>query len=79
MPAQGHVLVWGTPAGEGRASDTKGWYQQLKAWWIADKAVRRQARMTALHARWDARHETVRPMHAAAATEVATMLYGLRQ
>jgi hypothetical protein len=72
-------LAWGTQAGEGRVSDAKGWYRRLNAWWAAQKAARRQARMTALHARWDAMHETVRLMHAEAATEVATMLYGLSQ
>jgi hypothetical protein len=83
MRAQGHILIWGTPAGEGHASDVKGWYQQLSAWWAAQKAARRQARMTALHARWDATHEAVRPLRAEATAQgaltVATMLYGLSQ
>jgi hypothetical protein len=88
MRAHGHVLVWGTHAGEGRASDAKGWYQQLKAWWAARKALRRQARLAALHACRDARHEAMRPLRAEAAPEmaaaqgalmVATMLYGLSQ
>jgi hypothetical protein len=83
MRAQGHVLVWGTQAGEGCASDAKGWYQPLKAWWIAHKAARRQARMAALEARWDAQHEAVRPSGAEAAAQgalrVATLLYGLSQ
>jgi hypothetical protein len=88
MRAQGHVLVWGTPAGERRASDAKGWYQKLCDWWAARNALRRQARRAALHACWDAGHETVRPLRAEAAPEmaaaqgtltVATMLYGLSQ
>jgi hypothetical protein len=83
MRAQGHILVWGTPAGEGRASDANEWYQQLKAWWAAHKAARRQARMAALDACWDAKHENVRPLRAEAAAQgaltVATMLYGLSQ
>ena len=83
MRAQRHVLVWGTHAGKGRASEAKGWYQQLKAWWTAHKAAREQARMAALDACWDAMHEAVRPLRAEAAAQgaltVATMLYGLSQ
>ena len=83
MRAQGHILVLGTHAGEGRARDSKRWYQQLSAWWAAHTAARRQARMTALHACWDAQHEAVRPLHAEAAAQdaltVVTMLYGLSQ
>ena len=86
--APGHVLVWGTQAGTGRASDANGWYQQLKAWWAAHNAARRQARLAALDAWWDGQHEAVRPLRAEAAPEmaaaqgaltVATMLYGLSQ
>ena len=86
MRAQGHGLVWGTHAGEGRSSEAKGWYQQLKEWWAARKAAREQARLAVLDACWDARHESVRPLRAEAAPEmaaaqgaltVATMLYGL--
>jgi hypothetical protein len=76
-------LVWGTQAGKARASDAKGCYQQLKAWWAAYKATRQQARITALEARWDATDEAVRPLHAEAAAQaaltVATLLYGLSQ
>ena len=83
MRAQGHVLDWGMPAGEGRAKDAKRWYQRLNAWWAAQTAARRQARMAALEARWDAQHETVRPVGAEAAAQgalrVATLLYGLSQ
>jgi hypothetical protein len=88
MRAHGHVLVWGTHAGKAPASDAKSWYQKLKAWWAARKALRRQARLAALDACWDATHEAVRPLRAEAAAEmaaeqraltVATLLYGLSQ
>ena len=88
MRAHGHVLVWGTHAGERRATAAKGWYQQLREWWVVRKAARRQARFAALGACWDARHEAVRPLRAEAAPEMAaargaltmaTMLYGLNQ
>jgi hypothetical protein len=79
-------LVWGTHAGEGRAKDAHGWYQQLTAWWAARKALRRQARPAALDACWDAKREAVRPLRAETAPEMAaaqgaltmaTLLYGL--
>jgi hypothetical protein len=83
MRAQGHILVWGTPAGKRRVRDANGWYQQLKAWWTAHKAEPEHARMAALDACWDARHERVRPLRADATAQgaltVATMLYGLSQ
>jgi hypothetical protein len=83
MRAQGHSLVWETPAGEGRASDANGCYQRLKAWWAAQKAARRQAQMAALEACWDATHERVRPLPAEATAQGAltmvSMLYGLSQ
>ena len=83
MPAQEHILVWETLAGEGRASDANGCYQRLKAWWAAQKAARRQARMTALDACWDATHEAIRPLRAEATAQGAltmvSMLYGLSQ
>ena len=88
MQAHGHVLVWGTHAGERRARDAKGWYQQLRAWWAARTAAREQARRVALQACWDAQHEAVRPLRAEAAPEMAaaqgaltmaTLLYGLSQ
>jgi hypothetical protein len=86
MRAHGPVLVWGTHAGEGRASDAKGWCQQLQAWWAARTAVRKQARRATLNACWEAQHEAIRPLRAEAALEmaaaqraltVATMPYGL--
>jgi hypothetical protein len=88
MRAHGHILVWGTHAGEGRARDAKGWYQQLKEWWAARTAAREQARLAALNTCWDAQHEAMRPLRAEAAPDmaaaqraltVAALLYGLSQ
>jgi hypothetical protein len=59
MPAHGHTTVWGTHIGVGRATDTKGWYQQLKEWWADHKTARREANHAALKARWDAKREAV--------------------
>jgi hypothetical protein len=82
MRAHGQTTVWGTPIRVGRATNSQGWYQQLKAWW----AARREAKLATLSARWDARREVVTPFRAEAAPEmaaahstlsVATMLYGL--
>ena len=64
MQAHGHTTVWGTLSGVGRASATRGWYQRLKDWWAARMAVRREAKLAALVARWDATHEAVRPLPA---------------
>jgi hypothetical protein len=88
MRSHGHATVWGTHSGVGHTKDAKCWYQQLKEWWAAHNAARRQQRLAALHACWDARHEAVRPLRAEAAPEmaaaqgaltVATILYGLSQ
>jgi hypothetical protein len=88
MRAHGQATVWGTHVGVGRTRDAKGWYQQLGDWWAAHKAARRQARLAALDARWDAQREAAQPLRADAAPEmavaqgaltVATMLYGLSQ
>jgi hypothetical protein len=85
MRAHGHATVWETHLGIGRARDAKGWYHRLREWWAAHTAAHRQARLAALDACWDARHEAVRPLRAEAAPEmaaaqhalsVATMLYG---
>jgi hypothetical protein len=86
MRAHGHVLVWGTHIGAGRANDGAGWLQPLRDWRAARKAAHRQARLAALDTCWDAQHEAVRPLRADAAPEMATaqraltvasMLYGL--
>jgi hypothetical protein len=67
MHINGHTTVWGTHIGIGRVTDSKGWYQQLTEWWAAHKAVRQEAKLASLRARWDARCEAVRPLHADAA------------
>jgi hypothetical protein len=70
MHTNGHTTVWGTHIGIGRARDTKGWYQQLREWWAAHKTVRQEARLAALTARWNARREVVRSLHADAAVDM---------
>ena len=70
MRAHGHASVWRTPIGVGRANDDKGWYQQLKEWWATQKAARHEAKLATLRARWDARREAVRPLHADAAVDM---------
>jgi hypothetical protein len=83
MRAHGQATVWGRHIDGSRA---RSWSQQLGAWWAAHQAARRQARLAALEARWDAQQETVRPLRAEAAPEtaaaqgaltVAVMLYAL--
>lgn len=70
MNANGHSTVWGTPIGVGRARDIKGWCYELKDWWPAHKSARREAKLAVLKARWNARREAVRPLHADAALDL---------
>ena len=70
MRAYGHVAVWRTRIGMGRATDTQGWYQQTKAWWAAHKAARHDATLATLNTRWDARREAVRPLQTDAAIDM---------
>jgi hypothetical protein len=86
MRAHGQASVWRTPIAIGQATDAKGGYQQLRAWWLARKAAREQARLAALTACWDARREALKPLRADAAAEMVAaehafstsiMFYGL--
>ena len=77
MSAHGHVLVWGTHAGKGRASDANGWSQQLQARWQAYTTARQHARRAALNACWDAAREALRRQRAETAPELAGVRYGL--
>jgi hypothetical protein len=70
MRVHGHTIVWGTQIDAGRARDVKGWYQQLKEWWAAHKAARHAAKLATLNARWDAKREAVRLLHADAAPDM---------
>jgi hypothetical protein len=70
MPANGHTTVWGTHSGVGRTRDANGWYHELKAWWAAHKAARHDARLATLTARWEAKREAVRPLHADTAADM---------
>jgi hypothetical protein len=70
MHANGHTTVWGTQIGVGRARVTKSWYQQIRDRWTAYQAARHDAKLATLRARWDARHEAVRPRHADAAIDM---------
>jgi hypothetical protein len=45
MRAPGQTSVWRTPIGIGRAREAKGWYQQLRDWWAARHAARRDAHL----------------------------------
>ena len=86
LPSHGQATVWGTPAGLDRAREGAGWRQRLRQWWGARREARRCAVLETLSHRWDPQSETVRPLRAEAALEmaaahtglsVATMLYGL--
>jgi hypothetical protein len=71
MRSHGHAIVWGVHVDIGRARGSSGWYQQLKEWWAARKSSQQQAKLAALNARWDAERETLRPVRAEAALEMA--------
>ena len=62
--------MWGTDEGAGRTGAGIGWYQHLRQWWQTHKALSQQARRNVLNARWDAKREVVRPLHAEAASEM---------
>jgi hypothetical protein len=70
MRAYGHASVWRTYIGIGRARDRKSWYHQLRSWWTAHQAARHHARLATLTARWDAKREAVRALHADAAVDM---------
>ena len=71
MRAHGQATVWGTHVGVGRTRDTKRWYQHLREWWAAHAAARRQAKLAAMRARWNAERETLKPMRVEGAPEMA--------
>jgi hypothetical protein len=88
MHTNAHPTPWGILSGIGRARESKSWYQQLRDWWTAHQAARRQASLETLHRCWDATREAVTPHRAEAAPEmavahqaisVAAMLYGLSE
>jgi hypothetical protein len=70
MRTQGPASVWKTHVGIGRAREAKGWSRQLQEWWTARKAARHDARLATINARWDARREAVRVLHADAAADM---------
>jgi hypothetical protein len=72
MRSHGHATVWGTYVGVDRARDGAGWYQWLREWWATYQVTRRQAKLEALNAYWDAKREAVRPLRAEAALEMVT-------
>jgi hypothetical protein len=87
MRTHGYATFWEAHGEVSHIGVHAGWYQPLKAWWAARQAARQQAYLATRDACWDAQHETVRPLRAEAALDmaaaqdgitVATMLYGLQ-
>jgi hypothetical protein len=70
MSAHGQTTMWGTDENISQAGASVGWYQYLRQWWQTHKALRQQVRREILNARWDAKREVVRPIHAEAAAEM---------
>jgi hypothetical protein len=70
MRSHGQTATWGTHIDIGRASGSTGWYEHLKAWWTAHQAMRREARLAVLAARWDAKREALTPLRADAASDL---------
>ncbi len=62
MRTQGYTATWDSYVG--RARDTKGWFNYLKAWWAAGKTPRREARLAAKPLRAEAAPDMVAPTHA---------------
>ena len=77
LPSHGQATVWGTPGGLDRAREGAGWRQQLRQWWGVRREAHRRARLAALNRCWDPQRETVRPLHAEAAREMAAAQDGL--
>jgi hypothetical protein len=71
MRAHGQATPWGTHVGVGRASEGAGWCQQLRQWWTARRAARQRAALAAINSCWDSQRETIRPLGADAAPEMA--------
>jgi len=86
LPSHGQATVWETPVDIDRAREGAGWRQRRRQWWAARRDARRRAMLEALSHRRGPQSETLRPLRAEAALEmatahaslsVATMLYGL--
>jgi hypothetical protein len=76
MRSHGHATVWGTPMAVGCAKKGARWYEELREWWATHKAMRREAKLAALTARWDATREALKPLKAEAACEMVAAEHG---